>query len=240
MRADAVTRGDAGVRPAATSARRRRVPPRRGDAPAPDGGTPGREPSDETAALGEAARALIHGRHKVGIKQLGGPGPDPAQLDRLLRAAAAAPDHGPMLPWRFVLVPAGKRARVADAFAAARRERDPDVGPLDLALARQVAFRAPLLLLAVARLAIRTRAATPPLERAVSLGCAIENLLLSAHAMGFASGLTGGPEMGATALRELFGLAPDEQAACFVHVGTGRPHRRPRARPRPEDFLTEL
>jgi hypothetical protein len=58
--------------------------------------------------------------------------------------------------------------------------------------------------------------------------------------MGFASGLTGGPAMAAKALRELFALALDEQAACFVHVGTGRPHRPPRVRPRPEDFLTEL
>jgi len=235
-----VTRRAAVDRAAAANVRRRSQVRQSGaPAPAPDGGTPGRESSTGTAALGEAAQALIHGRHKVGIKQLGGPGPDAAQLDRLLRAAAAAPDHGPTLPWRFVLVPAGKRARLADAFAAARRECDPDAGPLDLALARQAAFRAPLLLLAVARLA-PTRSATPPLERAVSLGCAIENLLLSAHAMGFASGLTGGPAMAAKALRELFTLAPDEQAACFVHVGTGRPHRPPRARPRPEDFLSEL
>lgn len=53
------------------------------------------------------------------------------------------------------------------------------------------ARRAPLLLVAVACLGPR-EPNTPSLERMVSMGAAIQNLLLGAHAMGFGAGLTSG------------------------------------------------
>ena len=57
----------------------------------------------------ELAQALIHGRHTVLPRRLGLPGPDAAQTERILGAAASAPDHHTLLPWRFILVPARPR-----------------------------------------------------------------------------------------------------------------------------------
>lgn len=206
-------------------------------APMPDAAIPAG--ASEPGLADELAQALMQGVPEVALKQLGDPGPDDEQLERLLRAAAAVPGRAATRPWRLVIVPAHKRSLLAEAFAAARLERDPAARPLDLALARQQAFRAPLLMLAVARLAPEG-SHTPSLQRAISLGCALGHMLLAAHAMGFASGLSGGPVMNAPALRALFRLGASEQAACFLHVGTVRANRPGRIRPRTEDFLSEL
>ena len=184
-------------------------------------------------------RDLIHERQNVAPKRLEAPGPDTAQLDQLLHAAAAAPDHGRLTPWRFVLVPADKRTLLAEAFAAALLERDPAAGETQLAQAREKAFRGPLLMLAVARLGA-AEPDIPALERVVSLGCAIQNLLLAAQAMGYGCGLASGQAMGSAALRTLFRLVPGEEAVCFVSVGTVREPRPPRPRPQPADILASL
>ena len=82
---------------------------------------------------------------------------------------------------------------------------------------------------------------TPPLERMVSMGAAIQNLLLGAHAMGFGAGLTSGQAMASKWLRELCGLAIDETPVCCVNIGTVS-KRKPgmRVRPLPSAFVTEL
>eukprot|EP01034_Spumella_vulgaris_P036661 gene36661-45223_t len=57
---------------------------------------------DDTAAM---AAALIQSRQTILPKRLGAPGPNVVELAAILEAAAHAPDHGQLQPWRFVLVP---------------------------------------------------------------------------------------------------------------------------------------
>lgn len=193
----------------------------------------------EAALAGEWAEALIHGRRTVLPKRLAAPGPDALQLQRILSAAAAAPDHGERRPWRFVIVPPPARALLADAFAAALRERDADATEEQLGQAREKAFRAPLLLLAVADLGAPGDE-IPPAERLVSAGCAIQNLLLMATALGFGSALTSGKAMDSSPLRSLFALREQERALCFVSVGSIAGRKRGRERPVPEAYVSVL
>lgn len=193
----------------------------------------------DAASAGEWAEALLHGRRTVLPKRLAVPGPDALQLQRILGAAAAAPDHGERLPWRFVIVPEPARPALAEAFAAALRERDPQAQEEQLAQAREKAFRAPLLLLAVADLGADGNE-IPATERLVSAGCAIQNLLLMATALGFGSALTSGKAMDSGPLRGLFGLGEAERALCFVAIGTIAGARRGRERPAVERYVSVL
>lgn len=204
-------------------------------------GTDARAPTEGPADTGGAdfAGALIHARRTVLPKRLRAPGPDPAQLQRILEAAAAAPDHGELTPWRFVIVPEAGRARLADVFAASLRERDPAATGEQLAQAREKAFRAPLLLLAIVALGPPGHE-VPALERVLSAGCALQNMQLMATALGFGSALTSGQALGSRALRELFALAADEQALCFLSVGTIASTRRPRSRPAVASYVRTL
>jgi nitroreductase len=193
---------------------------------------------DATTA-GEWAEALIHGRRTVLPKRLAAPGPDALQLQRVLGAAAAAPDHGELLPWRFVIVPDTARTALADAFAQALRERDKEATQEQLAQAREKAFRAPLLLLAVGDLGTGEDE-IPATERLLSAGCAIQNMLLMATALGYGSALTSGKALASLPLRALFGLREQEQALCFVSIGTIAGARRGRARPDVQRYVTVL
>ena len=186
------------------------------------------------------ASALISSRQNVSPKRLVEPGPSAEQLDALLSLAAAAPDHGLLMPWRFILVPAGQRQHLAEVFALALIDRDPGATLEQIESAREKAHRAPLLLVAIACLGLR-EPNTPPLERMVSMGAAIQNLLLGAHAMGFGAGLTSGQAMASKRLLDLCGLAEGEAAVCCVNIGTvSKRKSATRARPLPAAFLSEL
>nr|WP_308645775.1 nitroreductase [Ottowia beijingensis] len=187
----------------------------------------------------ELAHALIHTRQTILPKRLAEPGPDAAQLQAILGAAASAPDHHELLPWRFVLVPAGARDRLAEVFATALLERDASATPQQVAQAREKAYRSPLLLLAVVRLR-DDDAEIEPHERIVSAGCAVQNMLLMAHAQGFGGALTSGKALQSAPLRTLFGLQPDEQALCFVNIGTVVKARPVRLRPQAAQYVSTL
>jgi nitroreductase len=71
------------------------------------------------------------------------PGPDAAQLQRIVGMAAHAPDHGLLLPWRFILIPQERRDALGGVFAEALLQRDPAAAPEALEAARAKAFHAP-------------------------------------------------------------------------------------------------
>lgn len=185
------------------------------------------------------AEALITSRQTILPKRLFPPAPSAQQLEQLFRAAAAAPDHCQLLPWRFVLVPTDKRATLAQAFAQALLERDPAAEPQQIEAAREKAFRSPLVMLAVVQLGARDPDVAP-MERVLSLGCAIQNILLSAHSMSFGSSLTSGQAMDSKPLRELFKLQADEHALCFVNIGTVGKSKPGSLRPLPQQFVSSL
>ncbi|NML85439.1 nitroreductase [Polaromonas sp.] len=195
------------------------------------------EPCDgDTASL---TAALMQSRQTILPKRLMAPGPDAGQLAMILNAAATAPDHGQLLPWRFVIVPQAARECLAEVFSAALMERDASATPGQLAQAREKAQRAPLLLLVV----VDGGRGDPDIdlfERMVSTGCALQNMLLMATALGYGSALTSGKALKSGGLRALFGLRPAEHALCFVSVGTVQSRKIARLRPLPADFVSTL
>ena len=185
------------------------------------------------------ALTLMASRQNVSPKRLVEPGPTAEQRHAMLEAAAAAPDHGLLTPWRFVIVPVDRRHLLAEVFALALIDRDPGATLEQIESAREKAHRAPLLLLAIACLGPR-EPDTPPLERMVSMGASIQNLLLAAHAMGFGAGLTSGQAMRSPRLHSLLALGEGEQAVCCVNVGTVVKNKPGRLRPEPAAFVSTL
>jgi nitroreductase len=189
--------------------------------------------------LAAFALALITSRQNILPKRLAAPGPTPDQVDAMFCCAAAAPDHGTVMPWRFVVVPTDKRAVLAEAFGQALMQRDASATAEQLAQARDKAFRAPFLALAIARLG-PCEPDIDPLERMVSVGAAIQNFLLCAHSMGFGCSLTSGQAMRSGAIRQLLQLAEGEHAVCGINVGTVTKRKPVRLRPEMAAFVTSL
>ncbi len=194
-----------------------------------------------TAAAGaEWLATLIRTRQQLSPKRLQAPGPSNAQLNAYFTAAAAAPDHGQITPWRFIIVAEAARGRLAEAFAAALRQREPTVSAEALEDARAKAHRAPFLALAVCRTGEDGHEDIPMIERLVSLGAAVQNLLLSAHADGFGCALVAGQSLQSESVKRLFMIAPNELAVCFVAIGTVGQGKPIRERPVPAAFVSVL
>lgn len=96
------------------------------------------------------AQALIGSRQNVSPRRLVEPGPTAVQLHELLSLAAAAPDQGVLTPWRFIIVPADQRHRLAEVFALALIDRDPGATLKQIESAREKVHRAPLLMVVIA------------------------------------------------------------------------------------------
>ncbi|MGC8506640.1 MAG: nitroreductase family protein [Thiomonas sp.] len=183
---------------------------------------------------------LVTRRQQVSPKRLTDPGPSPAQQAMLWKAAAQAPDHGLILPWRFVQVSAAAREQLGEAFVQALIERDPQATATQIDDARAKAARAPFLALAISRTGDDDHVEIPATERLVSLGCALQNMLLMAQAQGFGAGLVSGQAMDSAALRTTFALAPNEKAICFIVIGTVGKAKASRVRPSAANFVTTL
>ena len=137
-------------------------------------------------------------------------------------------------------IPVEPRHWLAEVFALALLDRDCDAKPEQIRAANDKAHRAPLLLLAVARLGSR-EPDTPALERMVSLGAAIQNMLLGAHALGYGTGLTSGQTMGSPRLHALLELTDGDHPVRCINIGTVRSHEPPvRVRPAPFAFARTL
>ncbi len=171
----------------------------------------------------------------------------------LIAAACAAPTPHHSRPWRFVEVRPETRPRMIEAMAAAwRADLEADGRPTQaleatLARSRRQLTDAPLLLLAC----LQAEAARDwPDERrrgaerdmyVQSLGAALQNLLLAAHARGLGGYLKGAPLFCPTAASEALSLPNGWQPAFLVLLGYPAEGFRPPSRSEVnlEDFLIE-
>jgi nitroreductase len=193
----------------------------------------------ESGTMPDVLLSCLAARRHVALRRLVAPGPDAADLTRIAAAAAQAPDHGRLRPWRLILIPQDKRAALGEAFADALVRRDPDAGEAERRAAFDKAFHAPCLLVVVLAQR-RDTPAVPREEQLVALGCAVQNALLAAGALGFASGLASGAAMDAPGMRVLLRLAPHERAILFIGIGTAASEKPPRARPDAAAVLSVL
>lgn len=151
--------------------------------------------------------------------KLGLPVPDEAQLDRILRAAARAPDHGHLAPWRFVILQGEALERLARTVAESRHRRDPRAPEEALEAERQKIRRAPLIIV-VACAAVPDHPKIPEIEQLLAAGAATQNLLLAAHALGFGAVWKTGPAAYDPFVRESLGFGPTDHIIGMVHLGT--------------------
>lgn len=194
---------------------------------------------NDPAAAADTVAALMQARQTILPKRLTEPGPSAAELAQIVSAAAHAPDHGQLLPWRLLRIPAAQRPALAEVFAAALLERNAAATPEQVAQARDKAYRSPELLLLVVDGACGD-VEIDLHERLISAGCAVQNLLLTATALGYGSALTSGKALKSTALRALFGLSEGQHAVCFISLGSISSRKKPRQRPVLADYFRTL
>jgi len=163
--------------------------------------------------------------------KLGDPAPSGDALDRILRAALPAPDHGGLRTTRILVIEGPAREKLGDAIAAMVRRNNPDADPAALDKARAKPLRAPMLL-AVACRPTPDHPKVPEIEQVLSAGAAAHALLLAAQAEGFGGMWRTGDPAYDPAVKAALGLEPTDHLVAFLYLGT--PQTPPPEQPRPD------
>ena len=172
---------------------------------------------------------LLKTRRSFKAAELTGPAPTAAEIDTLLTVASRVPDHGKLVPWRFIVFEGEARRAAGTAIVAAFRAKYPDAKPEQAEAERARLARAPLVIAVVSRAAPHVK--IPEWEQVLSAGAAAMNLVLAAHALGYGAAWITEWYAYDRGVLDTLGLKPHEKIAGFVHIG--RPPGKPEDRPRP-------
>ena len=173
------------------------------------------------------ALEAIFTRRTVPPAKMGPPGPDPAQLQRILAAGDAAPDHGMLRPWRFLVVQGDGRKRLGELFAAFVRRVAPGASAEEIEKQRTAPVRAPVIVVVVARLQ-PTHPKIPEVEQVAAVAASVQNMLLAAHALGFAAKWATGKQAYDAKVKAELGLSGDDRIMGFLYLGSyAAPHEAP-------------
>ncbi len=155
------------------------------------------------------------------------PGPDGATLQAMLQIAMCGPDHGRLAPWRFIVVEGDAREAFGRVLRDALRRRVPDADDAMLAREAAKALRAPTIVVVAAQ--VRGGVTIPVIEQQIAAGIAAYNLLLAAHAFGFAGMWRTGASAYDAGVRHALGLDDDANIVAVLYLGTPDAMPRPRA-----------
>ncbi len=172
------------------------------------------------------------------IDRLVEPGPDDAAIAELITIASRVPDHGKLVPWRFITYRGEARVIAGRLLAkryAALLGRDLTPGEEEKELTRL--SRAPLVVGVV--FVPRENPKIPQWEMFLSAGAAAMNLVHAANALGYGANWVTNWYSDDEEGRAILGLKPGEKAVGFVHIGTRVGEGIERPRPDLADILTD-
>lgn len=184
-----------------------------------------------------SALQALDQRRSVPAVLLGEPGPDHDTLLRMLASAVRVPDHGRLVPFRFLRIQGAARQALGEALAALAAQRQPGAPAALLDKERQRFAHAPVAVAVIARLQPGHK--VPEQEQLLTAGCVCFALLQAAQALGFgAQWLTAWMAYDAQVAR-LLGLGEHERIVGFVHIGTAQRAAPDRERPDPAALLQD-
>ena len=185
----------------------------------------------------DAALQFLRERRSVPAAQLQPPGPTPDQLREIVATAIRVPDHGKLTPWRLIAFTGDAGARYGETLAALHVQVDPGVPGKKLAKDRERFAHSPVVLAVVARID-EHHPKIPAQEQLLSAGCLAFNLLLSAQAAGFGAQWLTGWSCYEPEAAKVLGLADNERAIAYIHIGSRGAEPPERNRPDVDQILS--
>ena len=167
-------------------------------------------------------------RRSVSAKTLVEPAPDRSSLENILKAAARSPDHGKLVPWRFLILEKQVMPRIAKKIIEIGTLSGID--PEKLNKNANIFLNSPLIVAVVSSPNSIER--IPLVEQHLSAGAVCIALLNAAHAEGWgANWLTGWMSYDKNFLNTVLSVSESEFVAGFIHIGTKTVEPKERERP---------
>ncbi len=156
------------------------------------------------------------------IPRLVEPGPSGEGLERILEAAAAAPDHGELRPWKLIVLEGRGKESFGQVLADAYLARCEALGAAptegQLTKERTKLGRAPVVLVMAA--VHRHSDKIPWEEQFASGAAAAQNALVAATALGYGSMWRTGDAASDLRVKTALGLSPHDAIVGFLYLGT--------------------
>ena len=176
-----------------------------------------------------AAIEFLTTRRSRPAKTIKGPGPDRAALETILTAAARTPDHGALVPWRFIVLGDDALTTYANTLQAAGERLGVEQGNIDKPVG--VYPQSPCAVVVV--YSPKPAAKVPEIEQLYSAGAVCLSLVNAALATGWAaSWVSGWHSHDAQHVADHLGVTAEEKVAGIIHLGTES--MVPPERPRPD------
>jgi nitroreductase len=181
---------------------------------------------------------LLKTRRSMKPREMTGPGPSPAELETILTIGARVPDHGKLVPWRFIVFEGDARVRAGKIIAGVFAKKNPQAGAAEIEVEKKRLTDAPLVIGVVSL--TKPHPKVPAWEQELSAGASAMNIVTAATALGFgACWLTGWFAFDRDVL-DGFGLKPDEKLVGLVHIGNVTKPNEDRPRPALSDIVTRF
>lgn len=183
-----------------------------------------------------ALKSYLETRRSTPALQMSEPGPSRLEIMEMLKLASRVPDHGKLVPWRFVVYAGGERERISQELAEVAMARKPDMTDEMIAVEKTRLTRAPVVIAVVSRAAPHVK--IPEWEQVLSAGAVCLNLSMAAQALGYGSSWLTEWFAFDESVFPLLGIKPGEKVAGFIHIGTPKLYPGERARPDLADIVS--
>ena len=176
-------------------------------------------------------REAIKSRRSIGRVRTD---PVPKEIvEEILESAVHAPNHKITEPWRFhVFMGKGRgefaraRAELARTLAEAENEEEEYIAGR-VSRERKKAFRAPVVIAVISE---GGRDGVETLENYAACAAAVQNMQLTAHALGLATIWRTGPMAYHPYMHDFFGLEENDRIVAYLYLGYPDMSERPRKR----------
>lgn len=143
------------------------------------------------------------------------PAPAASDLELAFQAAARAPDHALLRPWRYLVVEGEGLDTLGELFAACCAS---DVSDQDREKARNAPRRAPMVIVGIASPKLHPK--VPEIEQVMSAASGMMLMSLALNDAGFGAMWRTGPMAYEPLVQEALGLSEEEMVTGFLYTGT--------------------
>ena len=179
------------------------------------------------------AITALHSRNSSA--RLTEPAPRGSDREAIFQAALRSPDHAGLKPWRFLLYEDESRLYLGESMLSVALREEPLLAIPAQEKLRVAPLRAPLVIVVVAKVVEHPK--VPEIEQLLSAGAAATQMLLAAHALGYAGIWRTGAIAYNLHLPEVLSLAAGERIIGFLYLGTADGRRKTLSALQTQDYF---
>lgn len=158
----------------------------------------------------------IHKRRSIGNLSL--PMPNDDELKTALQAAFAAPDHKQLKPWQFCVLTGDDLVKFGKLLLQAQERLSGELDEPTRQKTLNMPMRAPMIIMVATN--IKAHEKVPEFEQLLSVGAAIQNLLLAFESQGYHTVWRTGLLCNEPLVKTHFCVADKDTICGFIYVGS--------------------